>query len=74
MKYPDLEGTSLDILFISGIDMYNDFVEKEYLTSLNDELANGSKILNKYIYDLAACDPHGPDSFFHPSRARAEGK
>ena len=50
MKYPDLEGTSLDILFISGIDMYNDFVEKEYLTSLNDELANGSKILNKYIY------------------------
>lgn len=50
VKYPELEGTSLDIIFISGIDMFNDFVEKEYLASLNDELANASKILNKYIH------------------------
>lgn len=50
VKYPDLEGTQLDIVFMTGIDMFNDFVEKGYLQSLNDELTNNSKILNKYIY------------------------
>ncbi len=49
-KYPDLEGTSLDILFITGLDMLQDFVEKEYLQSLDDELNNNSKLLQKYIY------------------------
>ena len=49
-KYPELEGTSLDILFITGQDMLEDFVEKEYLQSLDDELNNNSKLLNKYIY------------------------
>jgi len=49
-KYPELEGTSLDILFITGLDMLQDFVEKEYLQSLDDELGNNSKILGKYIY------------------------
>ncbi|MCQ2432686.1 MAG: hypothetical protein MJ175_08800 [Clostridia bacterium] len=49
-KYPELEGASLDIIFISGIEMFQDFVKKEYIQPLNDELANSSKILNKYIY------------------------
>jgi len=49
-KYPELEGTSLDILFITGLDMLQDFVEKEYLQSLDDELNNNSKLLKKYIY------------------------
>jgi hypothetical protein len=49
-KYPELEGTSLDILFITGQDMLKDFVEKEYLQSLDDELNNNSKLLKKYIY------------------------
>lgn len=49
-KYPDLEGTSLDILFITGQDMLKDFVEKEYLQSLDDELNNNSKLLRKYIH------------------------
>ncbi len=49
-KYPELEGTSLDIVFVTGQDMLKDFVEKEYLQSLDDELNNNSKILGKYIY------------------------
>lgn len=49
-KYPELEGTSLDILFITGQDMLKDFVEKEYLQSLDDELNNNAKLLKKYIY------------------------
>ncbi len=49
-KYPDLEGTSLDIIFITGADMLKDFVEKEYIQSIDSELTGGSKILNKYIY------------------------
>ncbi len=49
-KYPELEGTSLDIVFVTGYDMLADFVEKEYLQSIDSELTGGSKILNKYIY------------------------
>ena len=49
-KYPDLEGASLDIVFITGYDMLQDFVEKEYLQDLSSELTGNSKILNKYIY------------------------
>lgn len=49
-KYPELEGTSLDIVFVTGYDMLADFVEKEYLQSIDSELSGGSKILNKYIY------------------------
>lgn len=49
-KYPELEGTSLDIVFVTGLDMLQDFVEKEYLQSLDDELGNNSKLLKKYIY------------------------
>ena len=49
-KYPELEGTSLDIVFVTGLDMLQDFVEKEYLQALDDELNNNSKLLRKYIY------------------------
>jgi len=49
-KYPELEGTSLDIVFVTGLDMLQDFVEKEYLQDISSELTAGSKILNKYIY------------------------
>lgn len=49
-KYPVLEGTSLDIVFVTGLDMLQDFVEKEYLQALDDELNNNSKLLRKYIY------------------------
>ncbi|MBQ7982424.1 MAG: hypothetical protein IJ302_02560 [Clostridia bacterium] len=49
-KYPELEGTSLDIVFVTGLDMLQDFVEKEYLQDISSELTSNSKILNKYIY------------------------
>ena len=49
-KYPELEGASLDIVFITGREMLEDFVEKEYLQDISSELSGNSKILNKYIY------------------------
>ena len=50
LKYPELEGTHLDIVFVTGYDMLVDFVNKGYLEELSSELTSGSKILNKYIY------------------------
>lgn len=47
-KYPELEGTSLDIVFVTGYDMLKDFVEKEYLQPI--DLTGSGKILSKYIY------------------------
>ncbi len=49
VKYPDLEGASLDIVFVTGTDMLDYFVENEYLAPLNAELSGNSKILNKYL-------------------------
>lgn len=50
VKYPDLEGPSLDIIFITGEAMLNDYIAKEWLAPLTTEMTNDSKILNKYIY------------------------
>ncbi len=50
VKYPDLEGATLDILFITGEDMLNEYIEKGWLAPLTSEMTNDAKILNKYIY------------------------
>ena len=50
LKYPELEGTHLDIIFVTGYDMLYDFEEKGYLEEISSELTSGYKILSKYIY------------------------
>ncbi len=49
LKYPDAEEYQVDIIYISGFDKYNEFIEKDWLAPLDDQLAGTSKKLNDYI-------------------------
>ncbi len=48
--YPELEGTSLDILFITDYEMLVEYAYAGYLQPLDNSLESDSKMLNKYIY------------------------
>ncbi len=47
--YPEIKENQLDIIFISGIDMYKEFSDEGYLERLEDQLSAGSKVLSDYI-------------------------
>lgn len=49
IKYPDPKENQVDIFYLSGYDKYMDYYEKEYLSSLSEELSTSSKKLNTYI-------------------------
>ena len=49
IKYPDPKENQVDIFYLSGYDKYMEYYEKEYLSSLSEELSTSSKKLNTYI-------------------------
>ncbi len=48
-KYPNLRENQVDILYIEGYDMYEEFVENEWLYSLDSEISSSSQKLTEYI-------------------------
>ena len=51
LKYPDLVPNQVDILWLGGLDKYTEYVEKEWLSQLDEELNGASKKLKDFIYD-----------------------
>ena len=49
IKYPDVKENQVDIFYLSGYDKYMEYYNKEYLSSLSEELSTSSKKLNTYI-------------------------
>ncbi|MBQ3101047.1 MAG: hypothetical protein IJC50_08665 [Clostridia bacterium] len=47
--YPDLNGTQVDIVLINSIDLYNELVQNGHIQSLDVELQNDAKIINKFV-------------------------
>jgi len=49
LKYPDEKSYQLDIIWIDSYDRYCEYIEKEWLNRLDDELSSASKKLKEYI-------------------------
>ncbi len=49
-KYPEAEQNQLDIIFMTGRDMLQDFYSKGYLAALDEEINGDSKMIKKYVY------------------------
>ncbi|MCQ2428529.1 MAG: hypothetical protein MJ137_09095 [Clostridia bacterium] len=49
VKYPDEKVGQLDIIWIDSYDRYVEYIEKDYLSRLDEELSAGSKKLKEYI-------------------------
>ena len=49
LVYPEAEAHQLDIIYISGQDMYNEYIEKEWIIDLNSLISTTGKKLNDYI-------------------------
>ncbi len=48
-KYPALKENQVDIIYISGYDMYAEYVNNGWLSSLDSELSSTSKKIKEYI-------------------------
>lgn len=48
--YPEVDGNQVDILFIGSYDKYVEYIEKGWLSKLNDSLNSTAKKLTAYIY------------------------
>ncbi|MBQ8432830.1 MAG: hypothetical protein IJX28_08100 [Clostridia bacterium] len=49
IKYPEAVPYQVDIIYIAGEDMYNDYIERGWLYSLDSELSGSSKKIKEYI-------------------------
>ena len=49
IKYPEAGENQVDIIYLAGYDTYVDFVNKEWLAVLDDELAGSASKLTSYI-------------------------
>ncbi len=49
IKYPELLANQVDIIYISGEDMYIDFIDKGWLAELDTELSGASKKIKEYV-------------------------
>ncbi|MBQ4141203.1 MAG: hypothetical protein IJD70_07690 [Clostridia bacterium] len=49
VKYPEEKKAQIDILWIDSYDRYVDFIEKEMIERLDEDLNGASKKLNEYI-------------------------
>lgn len=47
--YPELQKNQIDIIYLSGFDRYNDYIENEWVQSLDEEIAGASRKLTDYI-------------------------
>ena len=51
VKYPEVDPNQVDILFVNSYDMYMDYIEKGWLSKLDEPLKTGvAKKLTTYIY------------------------
>jgi Uncharacterized protein conserved in bacteria len=50
LKYPEVAPKQMDIFLIQGYEAYNEYIEREALSILDDELNGTSKILSTFIY------------------------
>ncbi len=49
LKYPEADPNVIDIFFLGGYDRLVDYIDKEWVSRIDDELTSGSKKLNDYI-------------------------
>ena len=49
LVYPAAGDNQLDIIYLSGLDMYNSYIENEWLTALDSYIATSGSKLNDYI-------------------------
>ena len=51
VKYPEVDPNQVDILFVNSYDMYMDYIEKGWLSKLDETLKTGvAKKLTTYVY------------------------
>ena len=48
-KYPNLVSNQVDIIYISGYDMYTEFIDSGWLFAMDSELSSSSKKIKEYI-------------------------
>ena len=49
LKYPEADPNVIDIFFIGGYERYQEYIEKEWVARIDDELTAGSKKLKDYV-------------------------
>lgn len=49
LVYPETEENQLDIIYISGLDMYNKYIENEWISSLDEYINTTGRKLNDYV-------------------------
>lgn len=49
LVYPETEPNQLDIIYISGYDMYTKYIENEWIVALDEQIATTARKLNDYI-------------------------
>lgn len=49
-QYPEVGENQMDIFLVMGYENYIDFIDKDYIQQLDQELSGTSKILKQYIY------------------------
>ena len=47
--YPEVEDYQVDIIYLSGYEKFNEYVENEWLLTLNTELTGSSKKISNYV-------------------------
>ncbi|MBQ7379630.1 MAG: hypothetical protein IJW70_08165 [Clostridia bacterium] len=47
--YPELEKHQIDIIYLSGFDRYNEFINNEWVQPLDEEISGASRKLTDYI-------------------------
>ncbi len=49
LVYPETQENQLDIIYVSGLDMYREYIENDWLMSLDSYISSSGKKLNDYI-------------------------
>ena len=47
--YPELRKYQIDIIYLSGFERYKDYIDNEWIQSLDDEISGASRKLTDYI-------------------------
>lgn len=52
LKYPEADPNVIDIFYIGGYERYKEYIDKEWIMRIDDELTSGSKKLKDYVSDV----------------------
>ena len=47
--YPEVTDNQVDIIYLSGYDKYNEYIENEWIQKLDAELSGGAKAIPSYV-------------------------